>query len=72
MFFHTVFPRHVVSYVYLDLNEKRRLEKIGRGGGCHKLLAGCTQEGGGSFRCVQSATSWVGGLEIRRKCVCNI
>ena len=52
------FPGHVVSYFHLDLNEKRRQKK--RGGGL-RFLTVCTQEGGGSFRCVLCATGGVGG-----------
>ena len=44
---------------FIDMNEKGRWGKK-RGGG-HRFLAGCTQEGGGSFRCVLCATGGVGG-----------
>ena len=44
---------------YLDLNVKK--------GGGVRFLAGCTQEGGGSFRCVLCATGGVGGSKIREK-----
>ena len=44
-------------------------------GGGHKVLVGCTQGGwggGGRFRCVQTATWGVGGLEIGKNAyICN-
>ena len=42
------------------------LKKKGRGGGL-RLLAGRTQEGGGSFKCVLSATGGVGGSKNQEK-----
>ena len=49
---------------FVDLNEKRRWEK--KGGGL-RLLAVCTQEGGGSFRCILCATGGVGGSKNLEK-----
>ena len=49
-----------------------KLEDGGEKGGGLRFFTGCTQEGGGgSFRCVLCATEGVGGLKIRKKCVCN-
>ena len=47
------FPGHVVSYFYINVNEKRRREQKR---GDLRFLAGCTQEGGGGhldIYCVQ-------------------
>ena len=53
---------------FVDLNEKGRREI--KGG--LRFLAGCMEEGGGSFRCALCATGGVGGgLKIRKKCVYN-
>ena len=41
--------------------------KLKRGGGGLRLLAGRTQEGGGAFRCVLSATGGEGGSKNQEK-----
>ena len=42
-----------------------------KGGGVSDFLLDVRKRGGGSFRCVLCATGGVGGLKIRKKCVCN-
>ena len=58
------FPGHVVSYFYLDLNEKRRQEK--KGGGSDYWLD-VRKRGGGSFRWVLCATGGEGGSNNQEK-----
>ena len=41
------------------------------GGGGHKFLPVCTQGGGGHSDAYRVQHGGWGGLEIRKKCVCN-
>ena len=48
-----------------------KLEDGGEKGGVSDSLPDVRKRVGGSFRCVLCATEGVGGLKIRKKCVCN-
>ena len=66
MSFHMIYKLSLCC-IYSSIS---RFECKIKGGGV-RFLAGCTQEGGGSFRCVLCATGGVGGLKLGKNCVCN-